>query len=373
MMEAKRTSPLYIGWITALGIAILAGLFTTYRIFTVGHVIYGATNVVFWTLPLAAYIFFALTSTGLAFVASIPLVFGIKRYEPVAKRAVLLAIAVLIAAFISLVLELGSPWNMIKYLTSPNLTSTLWWMGVLYGLYLVFLVVTFWRMGKALCILAFLFAIAASSTLGATFGLTESRPAFFGGFMPVYFLLTALLGGLAAIVLVSLAYYHFARGGLPEEQAPLFNELGKMFGLVIGIVLLFFVWRTIVGLSATYPEFVAFKHIVGSWPYHFELWLGLVIPLLLMAIPSVRATIWGKVVASALVLLGMFAGRMESLLAGQLIPTGPMALGVLEIVTYAPTIWEWLVVAFALAVMLLLYTLGEQYLKLEAAPKTASK
>jgi molybdopterin-containing oxidoreductase family membrane subunit len=92
-----------------------------------------------------------------------------------------------------------------------------------------------------------------------------------------------------------------------------------------------------------------------------------------MAIPSVRATIWGKVAASALVLLGMFAGRLESLLAGQLIPTGPMALGVLEIVTYAPTIWEWLVVAFALAVMLLLYTLGEQYLKLEAAPKTASK
>jgi molybdopterin-containing oxidoreductase family membrane subunit len=364
---------LYIGWIAALGIVILAGLFTTYRIFTVGHVIFGATNVLFWTLPLAAYAFFALTSTGLAFVASIPLVFGIKRYEPVAKRAVLLAIAALIAAFISLVLELGSPWNMVKYLTSPNVTSTLWWMGVLYGIYLVFLLATFWKMRTALCVIAFLFALAASSTLGATFGLTESRPVFFGGFMPVYFPLIALLCGLAAIVLVSLAYYRFAREGLPEEQVPLFNELGKVFWFVIGIALLLFVWRTIVGFSGTHPELVAFEHIVGSWLYHFVLWLGLVVPFILMTIPSVRVTIWGKVASSALVLLGMFAGHMESLLAGQLIPPGPMGLGVLEIVTYAPTIWEWLVVAFALAVMLLLYTLGERYLKMEVAPKIASK
>ena len=378
MVGARKASPLYIGWIAALGIAILAGLFTAYKVVTVGHVIYGATNLLFWTLPLATYMFFALTSTGLTFVASIPLVFGIKRYEPVAKRAVFLAIAALVAAFVSLLLETGSPLNMIKYLTSPNLTSTLWWMGTLYGFYLVFLLATFWKMhagqaSKALCILAFLFAIAASSMLGASIGLTEARPAFFGAFMPVYFLLTALLGGLAAIVLVSLAYHHFARGGLPEDQASLYNELGKMLGLVIGIALLFFAWRTIVGLSATYPEFVAFEHIVGSWPYHFELWLGLVVPLILMLIPSVRATIIGKVAASVLVLLGMFAGRIELLLAGQIIPYGPMAVGLPEIVTYTPTIWEWLVVAFALAAMLLLYTLGEQYLKLEPAPKTASQ
>lgn len=378
MVGARKASPLYIGWIAALGIAILAGLFTAYKVVTVGHVIYGATNLLFWTLPLATYMFFALTSTGLTFVASIPLVFGIKRYEPVAKRAVFLAIAALVAAFVSLLLETGSPLNMIKYLTSPNLTSTLWWMGMLYGSYLAFLLATFWKMhtgqtSKALCILAFLFAIAASSTLGASIGLTEARPTFFGAFMPVYFLLTALLGGLAAIVLVSLAGYQFARSGLPEDQAALYNELGKMFGLVIGITLLFFVWRTIVGLSATYPGFAAFKHIVRSWPYHFELWLGLVVPLILMLIPSVRATVIGKVAASALVLLGLFAQRIEFLLAGQIIPDGPMAAGLPEIVTYTSTIWEWLVVASALAAMLLLYTLGEQYLKLEPAPKTASQ
>jgi len=37
-------------------------------------------------------------------------------------------------------------------------------------------------------------------------------------------------------------------------------------------------------------------------------------------------------------------------------------------VQYVPSIWELLVLVFALAVMLLLYTLGERYLKLNEAP-----
>jgi Ni/Fe-hydrogenase subunit HybB-like protein len=51
-----------------------------------------------------------------------------------------------------------------------------------------------------------------------------------------------------------------------------------------------------------------------------------------------------------------------------------MAVGLTDIIKYTPTIWEWLVVAFALAVMLLLYTLGVQYLKLDpTTPKIASE
>jgi len=378
MVGPKRVSPLYIGWIALLGIAILGGLVTAYRVLTVGHVIYGGTNVVFWTLPLATYIFFALTSTGLTFVASLPLVFGIKRYEPLAKRAVFLEIALLVAAFVSLLFDTGSPLNMIKYVTSPNLASPLWWMGMLYGSYLAILLAMFWKMhtgapSKALGTLAFLNAIAASSTLGAAIGLIESRPALFGAFLPVYFPLTALLSGLAAIVLASLVARRFPRRGLLRDQAALYDELGMMLGLVICITLLFFVWRTVVGLSATYPGLAVFKHMVRSWPYHFELWLGLVVPLILMLIPSVRAATIGKVAASVLVLLGLFSQRMELLLAGQIIPDGPMAVGLTDIVTYTPTIWEWLVVASALGVMLLLYTLGVQYLKLEPTPKAASQ
>ena len=373
MATTKRVSPLYISWIVVLGIAVLAGLYTTYKVLTTGHVLYSANDIVVWTLPLAVYAFFVLASTGLALLASIPLTFKVQQYETIAKRATLLAIAALLAAFVSMFLELGSPWNLLNFLTSPNPSSTLWWLGILYAFYLVFLVAMLWSMragkgSRALGVLVFAFALLIPSTLGATFGLTEARPIYFGEFLPVYFPVTALVTGLAVYVLVSLAFYRFARSsGLSEAQARLYNELVKLLGVAIGISLLFFVWRSIVGLYAAAPEYEAFKGLVTSWPYHVQLWLGLVVPLVLTGMLAVRQTTAGKVVASVLVLLGVFVGMVVLVESGLVAPIGPFAVEIPTLVIPIHTIWEWLVVAFAFAVMLLLYTLGERYLKLEPA------
>ena len=75
-------------WIGLLFIGILIGLWATFRIYTVGFSLYAKTDVLVWTLPLSTYIFFSLTSAGLAFVSSFPVVFGIKRYEVIEKRIV---------------------------------------------------------------------------------------------------------------------------------------------------------------------------------------------------------------------------------------------------------------------------------------------
>ena len=63
--------------------------------------------------------------------------------------------------------------------------------------------------------------------------------------------------------------------------------------------------------------------------------------------------------------------HMEILLAGQSHPVGPKAEQFPEFVRYFPSIWEWLVFVFALSVILLLYTLGERYLRLDATPEQA--
>jgi len=92
--------------------------------------------------------------------------------------------------------------------------------------------------------------------------------------------------------------------------------------------------------------------------------VGLVIPLLLLAMSSVRQATWGKVVSAALFLVGMFAGRLEMVLSGLVMPTGPKAEGQPPFASYWPTIWEVFVFASALAVLLFIYTLGERNLKL---------
>jgi molybdopterin-containing oxidoreductase family membrane subunit len=95
----------------------------------------------------------------------------------------------------------------------------------------------------------------------------------------------------------------------------------------------------------------------------------LIIPLVLVAVPSVRQASWGKVTSSALFLVGMFAARLEMVLSGLIMPTGPKAEGQPPFVSYWPSIWEVFVFVFALSVLLLVYTIGERHLKLSETPE----
>jgi len=358
-------------WYGLLGLGILLGLITVYRVFTTGFVLYAKTDILVWTMPIAAYVFFSLTSSGLAFVSSIPVVFGIKRYQPIEKRTTFLEIAVLIAGFTCLLLHLGSPWNAIYFLFSPNFSSPLWWLGMLYGLYLLVLLVSFWKMhtvqvSKGLGIFTLIIAIATSTVLGWLFGLPDARPVYNANFLAMYFPLTGFASALAAVLLFSLAYHRFSQNPMREEEKNLYDDIGKLFGVVMVFTLIFFIWRTIVGgASALAMEFAGFRHMMGSGWYHLALWVGLVIPLLLISIPSVRKATWGKVTASALFLVGMFGGRLEMVLSGLVMPTGPKGEGQPPFVSYWPTIWEVFVFVFGLAVLLLVYTLGERHLKLQ--------
>jgi len=360
-------------WICLLCIGILIGLWTTFRVYSVGFTLYAKTDVLVWTLPLSTYIFFSLTSAGLAFVSSIPVVFGIKRYEAIEKRTVYLEIAVLVGSFVCLILHLGSPLKIIYILLSPNPSSPLWWLAVLYVAYLVLLLSAFWRIhtgniSKTLGVLIFLIAIFTSTTLGWLLGMTDARPALNASFFSFYFPLTGFASGMAALILFSLVYAQFSGQEITEDKSALYNELGRIMGVVAGMVLILFLWRTISGgISSTAVEYGAFKHMIGSIPYNIEFWLGLVAPTALMLIPTIRATMWGKVSASLLLLVGMFAGRLEFVLSGVVRPLGQMAEGRPEIVSYMPTVYEIFVALFGFSLMLLIYTIGERYLKLETA------
>ncbi|MBS1250196.1 MAG: hypothetical protein MAG431_01786 [Chloroflexi bacterium] len=372
MSVKNNISTKYFVWIAVLAIAILAGLFTTYKVLTNGLGLYSANDVIVWTLPLASYAFFSLMSAGLAMVASIPIVFGIDRYLPLVKRAVVLSLAALVAALLSTFLELGTPWHIVAYFISPNPRSSLWWLGVLYLLQFVFLVTFFvkstnGKYNKVISLIVFLLAIAIASTLGSTFGFVEARSVYYGPFIPVYFLLTAFLTGLAVFMLTTLIFYQITKADFVEEVKTLYDELGKAFSIILGLSLIFFVWMTVTGLYAYSPEYNSIKHVFGSLPYQFALWLGLVVPLTMMIIPVIRQSRWGKVVSTALVVLGTLTISNIIIELGMTVPPGPRITQFPELAAPSYTVWEWLVFVFALAVALLIYTLGERYFELEGS------
>jgi len=373
---------LYPIWLGVLGIALLAGAVAGVFIFMQGHVLFNANDVLIWTLPLGVYIFLALSSSGLTLLSALPLVFGIKKYEPFAKRLVFLAIATLCGGFVSIGLELGSIFHMIYIMLSPNLSSPIWWMGAIYSVELAVLVLKFWKMhtgdyhsgfSKLLGTASFVLALIAPLMIGSVFGLTESRATYFGPVMSIYCLLMAVLSGTALFILYSLVVGRVTADASSGEYASVvYDDFTLILTYSAGIVAAFTLLKIAIESSTTIPAFLVyhrFEHLFGSiGVFGTEVILGLFLPLVLLLIPSVRGSAGGRILASALIFVGSLARHMEILLAGQSHPVGPKAEQFPQYVQYVPSVWELLVLVFALAVMLLLYTLGERYLKLTETP-----
>jgi Ni/Fe-hydrogenase subunit HybB-like protein len=373
---------LYLIWLGSLGVALLAGLIAGAFIFVQGHILFNANDVLIWTLPLAVYIFLALSSSGLTLLSALPLVFGVKKYEPLAKRLVFLAIATLCGGFVSIGLELGSVFNMIYIMLSPNLSSPIWWMGAIYSIELVVLALKFWKMytgdyhssfSKLLGTASFVLALIAPLMIGSVFGLTESRATYFGPVMSIYCLLMAVLSGTALFILYSMIVGRLTADAVTgDDAAVVYGDFTLILTYAAGFVTAFTLLKIAIESATTIPEFLVyhkFEHLFGSIGFFgTEIILGLFLPFVLLLIPAVRASTGGRILASALIFIGSLARHTEILLAGQSHPVGPKAEQFPQYVQYVPSVWELLVLVFALAVMLLLYTLGERYLKLNEAP-----
>lgn len=377
----KSSNSAYFTWLGLIGLAIVAGLFAAIRLFSQGHYLFSTNDVILWSLPLGVYIYLALTSSGLTLLASLPLVFGVQKFEPIAKRLVFLAIATLLGGFVSIGLELGNVFHMFYYMASPNFSSPIWWMGFIYGVELVVLIFKFIFLhkgdrhspfSKALGHISFIAALVAPLMIGSVFGLTESRVTYFGPVMSIYCLLMAVLSGVALCLFYNLVLSKVSGKELNAASSAICDDLTRIFAYTLGTVIVFTLVKIAIEAATVIPDFLNYRQYAqafgGIGKLNTEVLVGLILPFVLMVIPSIRAVHGSRILASALVLVGTLAMHMEILLAGQSRPIGPKAEQFPEYVHYFPSIYEWLVMVLAIAVALLLYTLGERYLRLESAP-----
>lgn len=378
----KSSNSAYFTWLGLIGLAIAAGLFAAFRLFSEGHYLFNTNDVLLWSLPLGVYIYLALTSSGLTLLASLPLVFGVKKFEPLAKRLVFLAIATLLAGFVSIGLELGDVFHMVYILLSPNFSSPIWWMGFIYIIELVVMIVKFILLhkgdrhspfSKVLGHISFIAALVAPLMIGSIFGLTESRVTYFGPVMSIYCLLMAVLSGAALCVFYSLILSSSGKKDMDDLSVAINDDITRIFTYTLGTVIVFSLVKVAIESATVIPDFLNYRQYAqafgGIGKLNTEVLIGLIVPFILMAIPSIRAVHGSRILVSALVLVGTLAMHMEILLAGQSRPIGPKAEQFPEYISYFPSTNEWLVMLLAIAVALLLYTLGERYLKLESAPE----
>ncbi|MGE4424075.1 MAG: hypothetical protein AB7D39_17385 [Pseudodesulfovibrio sp.] len=345
-------------WTIVLLLGVLAGLYTATKLLFGSHDILAANDNIVWTLPIGSYVFFALTATGMGLLGSLPKLLGIEALKPWSRRFTFMAIVILMGAFISIGLELGSLGHMIYILISPNPTSPIWWMGMLYSVELALLIAKFIKEGKSgtpplLAGASGAVGIAAVMVLGAVFGTAESRPSFFGAYMPIYTLSMSLVAAWATVTLFD-AVAPLSGAGDSETS----GAVGRVLTATLILGASVAVARMGMDFSNTQP---VFEHVGGVLPT-----IGLLVALLVMLPTASKSSRAIRGTAAAITLVSVLTLTMSIIISGQIIPVGPKAEGLPPVLTYAPNLWEVLVFVFSLSFILLVYHLGDRLLKLEA-------
>lgn len=354
--------------IVFLGVAAYSGG----RAIIEGQTVYGSTNLVGWNILIAAYTFMALTASGLCLTANFFEVLQIHRFQLLQKRAHFLAISLLIPALGMLSMELGRLDRVIYFLISPNFSSPMWWMGSVYAVYLGLLIFEFWaihnnykKIMRATSIITLIFAVAATSILGSIFGVILDKPLWFGSGTPVFFVFSAVVSGLAAMIAGTILTYRFSKEIMSQELRQAIKELSVILTVFLGIALVFTIWRLITVSFARVPDT---SYVIGS-PYGFQFWvlyltIGLIIPFiaLLRSANKERTIKKENILAGAglMVLIGMYVDKHIFVISGQFNQPFNIPIG-----TYTSTFIEWGIFLGAVAIAITIYIFGEIKLKLE--------
>lgn len=365
--RVKRLSVFFGFWLIVGTLVGLAG-------FAIGHHhIYNTTRAIPWGLPISTYAFFAITSTGLCLLAAISHLFGGNSIAPLANRMVWLSIITIFSAFFTIGMEIASPWRMAIYnITSPNLSSNIWWMGTLYGLAVGFLLLEFWliltkhyKTAIFLGVLGALAEVAANTCLGGVFSTLAARPYWYGAQLPIYFLGCAFLSGAAATVCFTHFAYVLRGKKMPEHVFTSVQAAGKVLLLMLVLISVSLFWKmasyyvggTMAGKTAA--DALITGPLANQF-WIFEVSIGLAIPIALLVLTRLKSP-FVLTLSSLMVLIGMFFARLNQVVAGQIVyPTYGLEDAAVY-APYSPSFWEWLIIAAAVALTALAFVQGERY------------
>lgn len=363
-MTAKSSAKgLPIVILTSLVLAI--GIFSMGNTLVQGQVVFGSTDQVPWNLLIVAYVFLALAASGMCLVSTFGHALGFEKFEVISKRSLFLAISVLIPALLVLSMDLGRLDRAFYFLTSPNLQAPMWWMGATYAIYVVVLLFEFFSVQtgneKAVKFASYITlcgAVAATSILGGIFAVVIQRPLWYGGSTSVFFVLSALVTGIATLLIATVITYKVSKEEMNTKLLEVLSYLGKAMAILLAVVLGFHAWRLITLFYVGSENF----NMVLNGTYSVAFWgvviaLGAVIPILLL----MKNRTPGKLaLAGLLVLIGMFVDKYITIIGGQLVqPFG-------EVASYSSTFTEWSIFIGGMAASVLIYSFGVKKFSLDA-------
>lgn len=350
---------------------VVAGGYVLSQLMSVGHSAYNTdSRGMFWGLPIVTYDFFLLSSTGLTMIASAWTVFGLKDYEPIARRALWLSVAALVGGVAALFMELGAPLRaMLLIPTSFQTAAPLFWKvwGVIfYTVALAMLVLKWLAAGadvqppRVPAVVAFAAAVFITFVAGTVYGMMAMRPFWFGGEVSLGFIVEALLGGVTFIIIFTHLAHGMDADRFDERTRSLMTgSLAGLFGVLMVAHAFFVASRLVAGLWSNADGMQVWHHLWSRPVFQAELWLGIGVPLLITVLPGLRKSIGLQLVAAVIAIVALFVARYDFVVGGQMVALlkGSWAHGLLQ---YTPSLTEWAVLAASVFLANVVNAVGEK-------------
>jgi Ni/Fe-hydrogenase subunit HybB-like protein len=319
-----------------------------------------------WSILICLYPFITGLVAGAFILASLERVFDAKAVRPTYRLALLTAFAFLLVAPMPLVAHLHQPQRAYEIMATPNASSAMAVFGFVYLWYLmVILLVEIWlenrvyivekaqtskgalrllyyalslgvtdtsekarrhdhRIGTVITILGIPSAVLLHGYVGFIFGSIKANPWWSSVMMPVVFILSAIVSGIALMLLVYLVSCALRR--VPADMACV-KAMGKylFYGLLIAFTL-----EMLDGIHRAYQAEESIQVIemlvqgrMFTSMFVVQIVLGSIVPLIALGIMQFAnmSDRWRRLLSwemAALVLIGVFAMRWNVVIGGQL-------------------------------------------------------
>ena len=283
-----------IAWIMQLTGGLLAGS--------------NMTNVFLWGLMIAVFAFLVGFGAGSQFVASAIILSGKEELKPLARIAGACGLACVCAADVAILADLGAIRNALAMIVGMNPRSPLAWDMIAMCTFIVLSIVQLVmiardaRSVKVWAVLAGLAALALQIVEGLLFSTQIAHGWWATPIMPVDFLAVAFVSGFALILLIACV-----KGASSKALA----WLGRICASAIAVHLVLALIDLCLMFFEGTPESAGILAAVGSniLLYLVELILPF-IAMIMLFLPKNRGQKKPALIASILVIVGIFAHRL---------------------------------------------------------------
>lgn len=377
-------------WLGFLVLVLASGAISGILVFWKGLGITNLTDRVPWGLWITIDLSSIALGAGAFSLCAGVYLFGLKRFEPIARTATFIGLTGYTMATLALILDIGKPERFWHSMVYWNVHSLLWEVTMCVILYLSVLMLEAmpilanleWlrkrfpkiatlmsgihHYAPILAIVGLGLSSLHQSSLGATYGIIKARPFWFKPEMSVLFMFSAIVGGISITLFASMLASRLT------PKAKINDVLIERVAQFVGYLLIgYFYFRAWDALSTTYtydPGRNEGLHFITKGPFAFNFWIvemlfGMIVPMILLLYKPTRINRFWRMVALFLVAAGVVAFRWDTNITGQLVLMPYIPGGTIAYTSYSPSLIEILSGSAIIAYGLALFSLGVKYLR----------